>query len=53
MHIDYEQSWESWVKEQGDKNPPGKPGEKPKQTFDGEYYIEYVEADIVHLRRCR
>jgi len=21
--------------------------------FDGEYYLEYVEADVVHLRRIR
>ena len=24
-----------------------------KAAFDGEYYIEYIEADVVHLRRCR
>jgi hypothetical protein len=22
-------------------------------AFDGDYYIEYVNADVVHLRRCR
>jgi len=23
-----------------------------ERLFDGEYYIEYASADIVHLRRC-
>ena len=38
--------------------PPGgeatlKIGLLEPERFDGEYYLEYVEADVVHLRRVR
>jgi hypothetical protein len=26
---------------------------RTQTAFDGDYYIEYVNADVVHLRRCR
>lgn len=37
----------------GASQPNDSADTKSRDPFDGEYYIEYVEADVVQLRRCR
>ena len=54
IHIDYEQTWESWVAEQCEKEQVNAQNSLKPQVLEGvAYSLEYVDAVTIVLTRCR